>query len=96
MGRPPTQLRGQLVATGLVVGGVLGPIGRLGLFEDRLDLGFEGSLALDDPAVAHRLVPGGVRLQLRAVDGDPPGLDHAGRLADGEDVEEALPKDWAA
>jgi hypothetical protein len=63
-------------------------VDRLGLGEDRLHLGSEYGLAHGHPAVAHRLVLRGVRLQLRPVECDPPELGEPGRLTQPEGGQE--------
>src|SRR5450759_2314809 len=90
-GLPAAELGRQLISSCVAVAGVLGRVDRLGLGEDRRHLGCEGDLALGHPAVAHRLVLARVRLELRAVDRDPPELRESGRLAQPEGgQEEAL------
>ncbi len=65
-------------------GGVLGFVGGLGVGEQggglrlqRGDLGLDLLFLVDEAAVAHRLVLGGVRFELGAVQGDAAHLDHA-------------------
>jgi len=92
------KLLGQLVAAALSpVAGIVGLVCLLGLLEQRLclrpqlgQLGLEPALLPAHPLVAHRLVPGGVRPQLRPVQSDSAQLDQPRLGADGERLREQL------
>jgi len=75
------------VATPAVFGILVG-IDALCVGEQPLDLVLELLFSFGHPLVAHRLVLGPVRLELRAVDGDVPQLDQSSFLAQPQDLQE--------
>ena len=82
---PPGHLALEVPAT--VVGTVprvLVGVDAFGLGHHRLDLGFEILLRRTHPVITHRLVSGGVRFDLGAIQGHPAHLHHAHLLAQGQ------------
>ncbi len=70
------------------MGLVLVDIDAFGLPHDLLDLGLQGRLRLAHPVIAHRLVTGGIGLDLGAIEGHPAHRDHARLLAQGQRLQE--------
>lgn len=86
---PALELVRKLVAAlALAVPSVFGLVGRLSFRQERFHFGRETGLGFVHALVAHRLVPGGVRLDLAPVHGNVTQLDQAGFLAQLEHLDE--------
>ena len=87
---PATQILRQLIAPPCAEGCIVLGIDVFGLLEQLIDLGPQPFDFLGHVAVAHRLVPRGIALDLGPIDGDRAQADQPGRLGQAEGLDEQV------